>query len=91
MLTRERSRSSVAARRSPTARDRDEEEVRGYRDALAWIHRDTSAIPVNEETVRRLHAMARGELGHEVGRYISLERLSETSNERCYETLEQSS
>ena len=65
--------------------------MRGYRDALAWIHRDTSAIPVNEETVRRLHAMARGELGHEVGRYISLERLSETSNERCYETLEQSS
>lgn len=48
----------VAAK--PLFRDRDEEEVRGYRDALAWIHQATP--PVDEATVLRLHALARGEI-----------------------------
>ena len=48
----------VAAR--PLFRDRDEEEVRGYRDALAWIHQ--AAPPLDEATVLRLHALARGEI-----------------------------
>ena len=56
----------------PAFRGRDEEEVRGYRDALAWIQRDASAIPPDDATVGRLHAIARGQVGHEVGRYISL-------------------
>src|SRR5881394_3211396 len=32
-------------------RDRDEEEVRGYRDALNLIHARGSALPVTEQTI----------------------------------------
>jgi hypothetical protein len=32
----------------PLFRDRDEEEIRGYRDALAWIHDHSSGIPLDE-------------------------------------------
>ncbi len=46
----------------PLFRDRDEEEVRGYRDALDWIHRESVAIDVSEENIRRLHAMTRGQI-----------------------------
>jgi Fic family protein len=167
----------------PLFRDRDEEEVRGYRDALTWIHSTASTMPVSDNTIKQLHATARGQiwdagkykekdgdiieryadgservrfktvlaadtphnmsalvsdwdkaindrwaptlillaafnldflcihpfrdgngrvsrllwllqsyqLGYEVGRYISLERLVEQNKERYYETLEQSS
>jgi Fic family protein len=46
----------------PLFRDRDEEEVRGYRDALEWIFCDATEIAVSEESIRRLHAMARGQI-----------------------------
>lgn len=46
----------------PLFRDRDEEKVRGYRDALTWIHQDAQRIPVSNETIRRLHAMTRGQI-----------------------------
>src|SRR5262249_55602505 len=49
-------------------RDRDEEEVRGYRDALQLIHTQGADLPVSEETVRRLHALSRGGLG-DAGEY----------------------
>jgi Fic family protein len=167
----------------PLFRDRDEEEVRGYRDALALIHRNAAGLPIGHQTISRLHALTRGQiwdaghykakdgdiierypdgservrfrtvpaaetqaametltrdwhlcleerwvppllalaafnldflcihpfrdgngrvsrllwllqsaqLGYEVGRYISLERLVEENKERYYETLEQSS
>lgn len=52
----------------PLFRDRDEEEVRGYRDALGWIHQDAPAIAVSEATILRLHAMARGEIW-DAGKY----------------------
>ena len=52
----------------PLFRDRDEEEVRGYRDALDWIHREAARIEVSEETIRRLHALARGQIW-DAGRY----------------------
>ena len=45
------------------ARDRDEAEVRGYRDALRWLHEDASKIAVDEDTVRRLHRLARAAIG----------------------------
>src|SRR5438477_11479796 len=32
----------------PALRDRDEEEVRGYRDALKLIHESGSKLPINE-------------------------------------------
>ncbi len=167
----------------PLLRDRNEEEVRGYRDALRLIHEQAARVSVSKETVLRFHRMSKGEiwdagsyknkdgdiierypdgrervrfrpvpaakapeamgellalweaalserwmhplaalaafnldflcihpfqdgngrvsrlllllqcyqLGYEVGRYISLERLIEQNKERYYETLEQSS
>jgi len=52
----------------PLFRDRDEEEVRGYRDALAWIHQDVGSITVSEATILHLHAMTRGEIW-DAGKY----------------------
>jgi len=46
----------------PLLNDRDEEEVRGYRDALTLIHESAADVPVDEQTVLRLHALARGEI-----------------------------
>ena len=53
---------AVLAVPSPLFRDRDEEEIRGYRDALAWIHQEASTIPNSEGTIKRLHAMTRGQI-----------------------------
>ncbi len=53
---------------APVFRDRNEEEVRGYRDALAWVHGEAPQIPVSEATILRLHAMTRGDIW-DAGRY----------------------
>lgn len=53
---------AVLAGPRPLFRDRDEEEVRGYRDALAWMHESASDIPICENSVKRLHAMTRGQI-----------------------------
>lgn len=52
----------------PLLRDRDEEEVRGYRDALSLIHENASALPVSEETILKLHKLTRGEIW-DAGKY----------------------
>ena len=44
-------------------RDRDEEEVRGYRDALRLIHERHAKLRVSEKTIRELHRLSRGKLG----------------------------
>lgn len=49
-------------------RDRDEEEVRGYRKALDLIHTKGKALPITEATLRKLHALSRGGLG-DAGEY----------------------
>ena len=41
-------------------RDRDEEEVRGYRDALNLIHTQGSRLDISQETIRQLHRLTRG-------------------------------
>lgn len=43
-------------------RDRAEEELRGYRDALYWIHRDWRSIELDKATVLELHRLTRGEI-----------------------------
>jgi len=43
-------------------KDRSEEEVRCYRTALDWIHREGAKIPISEKTILRLHQMSRGEI-----------------------------
>lgn len=49
-------------------RDRNEEEVRGYRSALKEIHEGAEGLPISEGTIRHLHALARGEIW-DAGRY----------------------
>ncbi len=49
-------------------RDRDEEEVRGYRDALRLIHEKGLKLPVSEKTIRELHRLTRGEIW-DAGKY----------------------
>ncbi len=52
----------------PHLRDRDEQEVRGYRNALNLIHSKGAKLPVVETTIRHLHALSRGEMG-DAGQY----------------------
>jgi len=49
-------------------RDRNEEEVRGYRDALKRIHELGAKVPISEATIRELHRLSRGGLG-DAGQY----------------------
>ena len=49
-------------------KDRNEEEVRAYRTALYWIHREGSKIPISEKTILKLHAMSRGQIW-DAGKY----------------------
>lgn len=51
-------------------RDRDEEEVRGYRNALKWIHEKKPAM--TEKTIKVLHNLARGDIG-DAGQYKARE------------------
>jgi len=46
----------------PALRDRDEEEVRGYRDALKLIHEQGKGLPISKETVMHLHRLCRGDI-----------------------------
>jgi Fic family protein len=53
---------SVLVATKPLFRDRDEEEIRGYRDALAWIHERSRDVTLDEDTLKRMHSMARGQI-----------------------------
>jgi Fic family protein len=39
-------------------RDRSEEEIVGYRNALSWVHGNHDKVPIEPETFKRLHALA---------------------------------
>ena len=52
----------------PLLKDRDEEEVRGYRDALNFIHGQGAKIPISEGTILKFHQMIRGEIW-DAGKY----------------------
>jgi len=52
----------------PLLRDRDEEEVRGYRDALTLIHETATNLPIDEATIKKLHRLTRGEIW-DAGKY----------------------
>jgi len=49
-------------------RDRDEEEVRGYRNALKLIHEQAEKLSVSEDTILRLHKLAKGDIW-DAGKY----------------------
>lgn len=46
----------------PVLRDRNEEEIKGYRESLNWIHEKANEIPLSEETIKKLHRLTRGEI-----------------------------
>lgn len=47
----------------PPLRDRNEEEVRGYRDALKLIHENASDLNVSIDTILQMHHLSRGGAG----------------------------
>ena len=49
-------------------KDRDEEEVRGYRDALKLVHEQGAKLPVSEKTIKNLHLLTRGDIW-DAGKY----------------------
>lgn len=49
-------------------KDRSEEEIRGYRDALNKIHGQSDKLPISETTIKELHSLARGEIW-DAGKY----------------------
>ncbi len=52
----------VMLAKRPVYRDRDEEEIRGYRDALNFVHSRASSLSVTGDVICRLHAMIRGDV-----------------------------
>ena len=49
-------------------RDRNEQEVRGYQAALAWIHAETNRMPLTVPTILRLHALSHPD-GYDSGKF----------------------
>ena len=49
-------------------KDRDEEEVRGYRDALKLIHEQGAKLALSEARIKRLHRLTRGDIW-DAGKY----------------------
>lgn len=58
---------AVFAKNAPL-RDRNEEEVRGYSEALRLIHESSQRLDVSEDTILRLHRTTRGEIW-DAGKY----------------------
>lgn len=52
----------------PALRDRNEQEVSGYRDALNLIHVKNASLPVIEKTILNLHKLSRGQIW-DAGKY----------------------
>src|SRR3972149_1073909 len=72
-VTVEKSRIKTLILGRPLLRDRDEEEVRGYRNALQLIHSRAAKLPVSEKTIRDLHRLARGHIW-DAGKYKGKDR-----------------
>ena len=64
----DKSRIATIVFGKPLLRDRDEEEVRGYRQALILIHEQSAELQISEETIQALHRLARGEIW-DAGKY----------------------
>ena len=58
-VTIEQSRVKAVVLGKSLLKDRDEEEVRGYRDALKLIHEQSAKLSISEKTILRLHGLRR--------------------------------
>lgn len=61
-VTVENSRIETVVFGNSHLRDRDEEEVRGYQNALRWIHESSHKIEINVETILKLHQLCKGNI-----------------------------
>lgn len=52
----------------PVFRDRNEEEVQGYRNGLNLIHNKTTKLSISEKTILELHNLCRGDIW-DAGKY----------------------
>jgi Fic family protein len=53
--------AAVLLGNKPVLRDRNEQELRGYRNALKLLHEQAGKLTLSEATIRRLHALCRPE------------------------------
>ncbi len=67
-VTVDQSRVKAVVLGKSLLRDRDEQEIRGYRDALKLIHEQGAELPVSEKTILRFHRLSRAKIG-EAGKY----------------------
>jgi Fic family protein len=64
----EKNRIEAVILSRPLLRDRNEEEVYGYRNVLQLIHENAAAITFSQTTVKRFHRMIRGDIW-DAGKY----------------------
>ena len=67
-VTVDQSRVKAVVLGKSLLRDRDEQEIRGYRDALKLIHEEGAKLPVSEKTILRFHRLSRANIG-DAGKY----------------------
>lgn len=67
-VTIEQSRVKAVVLGKSLLRDRDEEEIRGYRDALDLIHDQHTKLSISEKTILQLHRLSRANIG-DAGQY----------------------
>jgi Fic family protein len=66
-VERDRLRPLVLGRVKPA--NRSENEIAGYRRALAWIHAEADEIPITPDTLRRFHRLIHGEVDPKAGEW----------------------
>jgi Fic family protein len=67
-VTVDQSRVKAVVLGKSLLRDRDEQEIRGYRDALKLIHELGVKLMISEKTILRLHRLSRAKIG-DAGKY----------------------
>ncbi len=67
-VTIEQSRVKAVVLGKSLLHDRDEEEIRGYRDALTLIHEQHKKLQMSEKTILLLHRISRANIG-DAGKY----------------------
>ncbi|MGH9427454.1 MAG: Fic family protein, partial [Terriglobia bacterium] len=58
-VTMDQSRVKAVVLGKSLLQDRDEQEIRGYRDALKLIHEQGAKLTISEKTILRLHRLSR--------------------------------
>lgn len=62
-VTVDQSRVKAVVLGKALLRDRDEQEIRGYRDALKLVHEQGAKLSISEKTILRLHRLSRANIG----------------------------